>query len=336
MPVRVARFVCALALVLGASPARQAGAAELQLAEGALCTSVDELSFRVSRAIAQPFEQVSGPHFAVDIRQDSQGFHARLEISSGGSGGGATASRSAQRLLNGASCDQITDALALAMALAIGSRAETPAASVPPASEPALPSPGQPSPQPDAVSPTEAAKQGPPGPRLGLELSALADSGSLPGAGLGAALGVRLGWPVLELRAQGLLLPERHAQIDEANAASPGADLGLVAGALLACTPLSGAKLIDVAACAGAELGRLSGRGTRVPTPHEQQRLWAAARLDLAGRWPLPGVPLGLELVVSLVAPLLRDEFVLKDIGTVHQPPNVAGRAALGLNWQFE
>ncbi|MEY2935883.1 MAG: hypothetical protein RL033_6632, partial [Pseudomonadota bacterium] len=199
-----------------------------------------------------------------------------------------------------------------------------------------LPSPSQPSAQPDAVSPPAEATPGPPGPQLGLVLSALADSGSLPGAGFGGALGVRFGWPLLELRAQGLLLPARHAQLDPADAASVGADLGLAAGALLACTPLSEARFIDVSACGGAELGRLWGKGTRVATPHEQQRLWAAARLDLVGRWPLPGAPLGLELVVSLAAPLLRDEFVLKNIGTVHEPPNVAGRAALGLNWQFE
>ena len=91
----------------------------------------------------------------------------------------------------------------------------------------------------------------------------------------------------------------------------------------------------QAAAAVGGELGQLTGTGTRVPVPHERHRPWAAARLDLAARWPLPSLPLGLELMVTLAAPLLRDDFVLKDLGTVYHPPNVLGRAGLGLGWEF-
>jgi hypothetical protein len=324
---------CILALVAGwVQPAR---AAELELSEPALCTSVDELSFRVSRAIAQPFERVSGPHFAVAIRQDAQGVHARLEISATGAAGGAGSS--AERLLNAANCDEMADALALAIALALGSSVAAPEPSAPATLEPPTPTPPPVLASPPDSMPSPAVQgSDEPGPRLSLELAALADTGSLPGAGLGASLGVGLRWPLLELRAHGLWLPARHAQVDAADPASPGADLSLLAGAVLACTALSEARLIDVSACAGAELGRISGEGDRVSTPHTERRLWAAARVDLAGRWALPGSPLGLELLVTMAAPLLRDEFVLKDIGTVHQPPNVVGRAALGLAWQFE
>ena len=317
----------AAAAWLSTAPAR---AAELRLEQPAPCVSVDELSFRVSRALGQPMERAPGPAFAVQVRQDARSFHARLEISAAGS------NPSGLRQLDATSCEELNDALALAIAIALGSSA-TPAVA-PAAEEPATAAapalPAQPEPPSDAsvASPSSAAHAPL---HAALAAALIADTGSLPSAGFGAEIGARIGGSLLELQARALLLPSREASIDSSDPSAPGAELNLLAGALLGCVPLSHG-VVDLAACAGAELGQLSGRGTNVATSHERRSLWSAARLELTARKPLPGVPIALELGFTAAAPLLRDDFILKDIGTVHRPANVIGRAGLGLAWLFE
>lgn len=323
MGFRWLELAAAATVCLSAAPIR---AAELRLEQPAPCTSVDELSFRISRALGQPLERVQGPAFAIQVRQAARSFHARLEISAAGS------NPSGVRQLDAASCDELNDALALAIALALGSAA-APAAEASTIPAPASPAAREP---PADASTTPPAKEASPA-RLHAALgsSLIADTGSLPAAGFGAEIGARVGGHLLELHARGLFLPSRGASIDAADPSSPGAELSLLAGALLGCVPLSHGA-VDLAACAGAELGQLTGRGTHVATPHERHSLWSAARLDLTARKPLASLPLALELGFSAAAPLLRDDFILKDIGTVHRPANVVGRASLGLVWLFE
>lgn len=315
----------AAAAGLSAAPLR---AAELRLEQPAPCTSVDELSFRVSRALGQPLEHVQGPAFVVQVRQDARSFHARLEISTA-----APHAASGLRQLDAASCEELTDAVALAIALALGSSA------VATAEEPAAPTapapPAEPGPPSDASATTPASPASPAPLHAALGAAVIADTGSLPAPGFGAEIGARVGGSLLELHARGLFLPARAASIDTGDPSSPGAELSLLAGALLGCVPLSHG-VVDLGACAGAELGQLTGRGIHVATPHERHSLWSAARLDLTARKPLPSVPLALELGFSAAAPLLRDNFILEDIGTIHRPANVVGRASLGLAWLFE
>ncbi|MEY4545737.1 MAG: hypothetical protein RL685_1932 [Pseudomonadota bacterium] len=165
----------------------------------------------------------------------------------------------------------------------------------------------------------------------------MADTGSLPGAGFGVSGGAGLAWSAFELRALGLFLPPREGHSAGGNSTSSGADLSLLAGSLLACAPLSDAgRRLQLLACAGWELGQLSGIGTGVATPHERNRLWSAGRIDLDAEWLVPGSPLRLGLLFSVLVPFSRDEFILKDIGAVHQPTNVVARAGLGLGWSWQ
>src|SRR5687767_10077718 len=99
------RLVWALASVFAGAPGL-ARAAELELNDPAACTSLNELSHRVSRALGQPLEHADGRRFVVDIHRDARGFHARL-VTSGSRSPGAPALRQ----LNAASCDGIVDAL---------------------------------------------------------------------------------------------------------------------------------------------------------------------------------------------------------------------------------
>jgi hypothetical protein len=231
--------------VLAAFPSL-ARAAELELNDPTSCTSLDELSFRVSRALGQPLERVDGRRFTVDIRRKDRGFHAQLTTSGSGARGAP-----ALRQLNAASCDELVDALALAIALASSaqvapgdpvpspSRVETPVVEAP--------SPSVDAPRASSDKPSDAPADAPGSSvRAGVTLTALADTGSLPGAGFGGAATAQLGFRSIELRAQALLLPDREAVIDANAHGSPGGRLSLIAGALSICTPLWDARFVEV------------------------------------------------------------------------------------------
>ena len=146
-------------------------------------------------------------------------------------------------------------------------------------------------------------------------------------------MGLWLSWSSLELRAIGTLLPEREGTLVTSDPRSPGVSIGLLAGGAVGCVPVAlRSSSLDMALCAGAELGQLSGSGTRVLVPYERRTLWAAARVELATRLRLFQSPLALELLVTALAPFTRDEFFLKDLGEVYRPASVVGRLGLGLS----
>ena len=326
------RGACAASLFgLLTSYAAPGAAAGLTLAEPALCTSADELSFRVSRALGQPVADVAGPQFAVRIAATRAGFQAQLET------GPTQAGPARERSFSAANCEELTDSVALAIALALGSSAPAePPAEPPEPATAATPPPAPPAPGDDRASELPATSAATTGPRVAVLGWLVADTGSLPGAGLGVAAGAELSWSMLGLRAVGLFLPPREGHVAGGDATSPGAELSLLAGSLLACVPLSDdGRALQLLACAGWELGQLSGTGTQVATPYESSTLWSAGRIDLGAGWLIPGSPLALELLVSVLAPFARDEFILKDIGVVHQPANVVARAGLGLGWSW-
>jgi hypothetical protein len=117
----------------------------------------------------------------------------------------------------------------------------------------------------------------------------------------------------------------------------PGADLGLFAGALSACVvPFGSSASLTVYACAGWELGRLSGVATGVQMPRHGAALWSAPRTDLGMSWGILETGLRLGALLTLERPLARDDFELRELGSVHRPPSVVGRAAVGLDWALE
>jgi hypothetical protein len=300
------------------------GAAELRMTEPAVCGDESELTFRVERARGQALEPTPEPRFEVSIAPAPPGFAARLEVHDADVGEAA-----GRRSFSARSCDELLDTLALAIALALQSRQPPVPASV------VLTEP-QPSMRDAAGSPAAPAASAAPGPALVALGFLVADTGSLPAPTLGAAAGAGLAWPGFELRVIGTLLPERQEDIDRNDPESPGAKLGLVTGSALACAPLAlNAPLIALRACAGWELGRLAASGTGVTTPHHTVTFWSAARLDFAARWASMTGPLGLELHLSALAPLTRNEFILEDIGSVYRPANVTGRASLGVTWSI-
>jgi hypothetical protein len=309
-------------LVAFAVMAHSAGASAVELTwtEPAPCP-MDELSFRVERALSRPLVDVPGPTFQVSIERQPDGLAGRVEISASDN-----THRSGLREVGAASCEELIDTLALTLVLAIRAGAErgegspeAPTQELTP-TESAADETMDPASMPVEILESDASGAAPKVSALG---AVVGDTGSLPSLGVGVTLGVDLAWTGLELRALGMLLPSREGSVDANDPASPGADISLVTGGALVCVPL--------ATNVGGELGRLSGRGTHVDQPYSSTAWWLAARADLAARWALPMDALALELALTAAAPLSRDEFVLRDIGSVHQPANVVGRASLGL-----
>lgn len=320
-----AAFAAMMLAAMGTPPS--ARAAEIVLDAAAGCADEGELVFQVERALGRPLAEVSSARFVVHVQAAQAGFRAELEV-----GADAAAQPRGFRTLGASTCDALTQQVALAIALALGEHA----------AEPVEPAPAEPSGPPSSPTNEEAAiaeatsEPEPDAETSGPELAASAwligDSGTLPAMAWGLGAGAGLGWPGLELRFLGTLLPERKGSVDPGDPRSPGAEIGLLAGGVLACLPLAlNQSALELSACAGAELGALSGGGTGVSTPYHQRTLWAAARFDAAARWMLPHTAFALEALVTAAAPLSRDEFVLRDIGRVHRPESVLGRAALGL-----
>lgn len=315
----------ALAVIATVAPL-PALAAEIELDAGAGCVDRDELAFQVERALGRPLAEVSDARFLVRLRPAQSGFRAELAISRA-PGEAPRGFRS----LAATTCDELTQQAALAIALALGGDAGAEPSEVlgPPASPPPTAPVEERRPAASGLATS--------GPALAASAWIIGDTGTLPSMGWGLGVGAELGWPGFELRALGTLLPEREGTIDASDARSPGAEIGLLAGGVLACLPVAlHEAALALSACAGGELGALSGDGTGVSTPYHQRTLWAAARFDVVARWALPHTAVAIEALVTAAAPLTRDEFILKDIGRVHRPESVLGRAALGVRLSID
>jgi hypothetical protein len=169
-------------------------------------------------------------------------------------------------------------------------------------------------------------------------LGFLGDSGSLPASGAGVALGAGVEHGRFHLRALATVLFDKHAELVGAEPPAPGAELGLMTGALSLCAAPFGSpgSTLGVDGCAGWELGRLSGEGTGVLRPRTDAALWSAPRIDVGVSWALGVSGLELGTLLTLALPLVREDFVLGELGRVHRPSVAIGRVALGVKWRLE
>lgn len=331
----------------GVGVASSARAAELALEPPLACSNAGEIGFLAERALGRPLASAPPVRFVISMAAQGAGFGGRLETHIDGAEVGV-------RAFSAATCTELVETMALGVAIALGgSSDEVPAAASDVAGH-----------EPNAVAPTtelatvantpvesppgeSAAAQrddasAPPGapstPSASPEVAAMAfvvgDTGTLPNPAFGVAIGAGMRWSGLELRAAGLLLPPRHGAVDGLANGEAGADIELLGGWASACAPLSlESDAVELGVCAGWEMGRLRATGTGVVRSYRKSRLWAAPRLDVAVRWALSDSALSLELLATALAPLRRDEFILKDIGDVHRPQNVIARAQVGLAW---
>lgn len=326
--------------VIALAPA--AHALELEFSRSPPCP-IDEIGFRVEKAIAQPLASIAGPTFRISIERVRTGYVGRVDVPRPSD----DAVDASERRVTASSCDELVDTLALTLVLAVAGQRDAHARSKQASAPPLLPADDTGAGEGAAPSPVQAAERLDTNPAISAEptgasahLAAfgaiVGDAGTLPAFGLGVALGADMAWPGLELRALGMLLPGAEGSVNPRDPASPGAEIGLVAAGLLACAPLSTRWMgAELAGCLGAELGRLSGHGVRIDTSHSSTTWWSAPRADVRGRWALPLHGLALELGITGAAPIWRDEFVLEGVGSVHRSAAVVGRASLSLRAEF-
>jgi hypothetical protein len=331
-----------LSIAGGVLVAGRAGAAELSVRGPHECPDTAELTFRVERLLGMSLSRAAVLHFDVEFAVAHAGYGARLVV---GRGGSATDPK--QRDLHAPTCGELGDALSVAIALALGANASDSQNALP--EEAPAQASSEPVPAPEAVASqgsqpdvAQAAAEQVPAERSSfspaLLLAAVYDTGSLPAPGFGAAFGVELRADRFALRALGELAFEQHAGLPGSGTTTIGADMSLALGSLEACAAPFGSLRgsLAVSLCAGWELGRLSGTGTGVTQPRDGGQLWSAPRVGVGLGWTIPGTALRLETLLTLAAPLERQDFVLRDMGRIYRPPSLVGRWAVGVDVSFD
>jgi hypothetical protein len=244
-----------------------------------------------------------------------------------------------ERVVRGASCPAVAAAAAVILALMIDPTAEVePAPALPPASWPVAPaSAPAPPPHPPAAPSPPVILPAPAPPATAWPRSwsagawASVDAGSLPGAAAGFGVGGALGLGRQQLTAAFEAWPSDAGSTAEKTAA--GGRFDLLVGVLGTCRTLLTGRL-ELAPCVAVELGRLHARGYGVAAPGEGSSVWVAGRGGVRAGWRLT-TRLNVVLRADAVVPFERPSFVLVNVGPVHRPAAVAGRAGLGLEARF-
>jgi len=217
------------------------------------------------------------------------------------------------RTLDARTCEELADATSLIVALMI---------------DPQTKRRSRPPPIRDALTGSPSQQQAPVGPSkvgVGIELSGIADSGTLPAAAMGLQAAGRWHLGPATLEAHGAWWPGTTATMSDRP--SIGGDFRLVAAGVLACLS---ARSAGVSACFGPEVDHMTGKGNGVSSPGTGAATWVGPLVALRGEVPLTSW-LSILLQAGAMVPLQRPEFVIEGAGVVHRPAPVAARASLGL-----
>jgi len=263
--------------------------------------------------------------------------------------------RAGQRTFQAPSCRTVTQAAALAIAIAVDpgvldrwvpmtdevTAMEPAAPVVPELPEPevSVPAPSEP---PPSLGPIEAARPTPASVREARREPSLrwrglvgvagsVDGGALPGAGLGIVATVG----VLHRGFRGELVASRRFATQQAAAADPrvgGSFTQWWVGARGCGVPRLGA--VELPLCAGLEGGQTVGRGIGLPAWRRSAQPWWAGLLDAGLAWPVRPW-LALTARATLAVPLLRQDFSIAGLGVVHRVGPVEGRGTLGVELRW-
>jgi hypothetical protein len=230
--------------------------------------------------------------------------------------------RRSSRVFEAASCDDLVDTAALAIALAIAP--EQTAAGTPEPPRGAGPADALSS-APSSSGDAAGAGSGAPSLRGFAAADALVESGALPRPSPGVAVraGVLLG--ALSLAAQGALFGAQTLGV----APDQNVEFELLAAGVRGCWRLRETPP-RLNACAGAEAGRYRGIGLGLTPARQVRDLWLAAGAALDAEWPL-GPALAVELRAEPMLPLLRKQYTVNGRDDVHAPDVVSARLYLGL-----
>lgn len=212
-----------------------------------------------------------------------------------------------ERQLEGRTCAELGEATAVIVAIALD-----PEARAAPATKPR-----------EDISTTSL--------RLALRAFGALDVAALPAPspGLGGAVGLSI--DDLRIEAFGAWFSDQRALV--ASNGDAGADVRLVLGGLRGCYTVARDPL-EIGACGGFEAGSLSASAVGVRSPGDGTALWLAPELGVVAAHPFTP-QLAIVLDVSVLAPLGREHFELRDVGEVYRPRAVTARTTLGLEFRL-
>jgi hypothetical protein len=227
-----------------------------------------------------------------------------------------------RRSFAGASCADVTDAAAVAIALTIGDPPSTDSTVAPrPAPEPVVDSSASSvTARRDRYEPRSVSR---PSWRLGA--SVVVDTAVTPRAVVGGAGRLVFGFGRFRAELEGAAF----APSESVDARGRGGRFQLMYAAPFACLA-SPFGAVSVDWCAGYELGRVTAEGVGVGVPRERAGLWQGLRADVGLVVPVtPSISLAGRLGAALG--LARPRFVLDEPTAVHQPAVVSLRTSLGV-----
>jgi len=288
------------------------------------CPQLEDVRARVERSWAGDAGGVIAAHGElVDTGERARPWRLRLRL--------VAASGTAERELEGRSCDALADAAALMIAMAASPEVETPTLTVP---EPAEPPPAVVAAPPVADAARTAGvaasageprrsdvastrvdpivtRRRPARPRAELALAGGVDALAVPGVGGTLVGAVGLHWPRLRVRAIVV-----HA-IVRGVGATPSARHRMTAGGLELCG-FGEVRRWAIGACGHAEVGRLHAEGRGGEALVDRDLPWVAfglgpaAQWRFATRWAITGS-------AAVIAPARRHTFSVgrTEVGTI-------------------
>jgi hypothetical protein len=246
----------------------------------------------------------------------------------------------------GKTCDEVVDALALIVAMALDptvtpgsatplATSGPPSVAAPPA-EPATPMPvasATPSARTTTPPPSESARprRRPKAVLVDVGAGAAVAGGMAPGPSPGALVFLEASGAAPGLWAPTVVVAVELDQSTTVHRSLGDARFTRVLGRAEGC-PLRVAPWpsLGIRACAAFEYGMLAGSGSHTVDGTVQRDRWLAPALGLRGEWrPHPAVVLVLDGLAS--RPLVRDRFFFAPNGTIYRVPAFALGATLGV-----
>ena len=325
-----ARLLRKIALTLAAlgALAEPAEAATLTWSAPPGCPDEAEVHDHLVRELGAKLDAASEVRFEALATKQGAGFQLDLTTREGGA--------LHERRIQAKNCNELLEAMVVAVSLAL----QTVTESTEPTTRPdEVPPPSETKP-PDSTTPATRASapvDAPPRARRDDQqvhalggVAAVIDVGVFPQAGFGAEgfLGIRVS--DFKLLGSGGFFPEQRATLVGSAQARFTLSLGGASFCYVPATPVW-----QLGACLGGELGSLSAIGANVRNPRAVSSLWAAANatgwLTVRPR----GTGWGMFFSPGVVVSLRRPQFVLTELGLVHQPASLGFRGLAGLELEL-
>jgi hypothetical protein len=279
------------------------------------CPSRDDLRAEIARLLGGEIRVPKGGDIkAVAVVAQGQTWSLAIETELAGQPG--------RRSIEAASCQDLADATALIIALMIDPNAVA-----------AHATPPRPAPPPASSDPATQEER-----RVAylVGIHAAGSYGTLPSIDAGLGGGVGLAGRRWRVELRGTYGLRRDQRVTAPSPAPPDSygRFNFAAAALAGCVNF-GREGLAFGPCADAEVGMLSAKGVGVSEGFSAQTLWLAMGAGAYAAIPL-GPHLSLPLHLDVVAPLLRPEFVFRNVPTrVFRAPVVGGRISAGVEFHF-